>query len=280
MIGLNFKPRKHDNGYEYVLRLGIKRGRELVHNNSVQRVLELINHSHATKVVGIGLQAFMKYFYRLVVIAVLAACSKNDPLLDADHVFDTKLKSATTYLQASNGSFTPGEMTEFIYVAGKLNLEMQSQYDVMTGTYSLFSTATYSYNKDGLVDKIEKQFAGYLNKAITRYEYTGGKVSRITRDDEVDTEATIKYLSADTVEVLYKFSNGRFFTYKFKTKNDNIIFERTIDDSNKVISETSTEFNNFSNPMKLLGYTDLLFGYYSTNNKTKVSAAYFGSFPT
>ncbi len=238
------------------------------------------NDSQATKVAGFSLHAFMKYFYLLAVIAAFAACSKNDPFPEADTVFGPKLKSITTYLQAANGSFAPGEMTEYYYTAGKLNLEKQSQYDVMTGTYSLFSVATYFYNKDGFVDKIEKQFAGYPNQTITRYEYTGGKVSRITRDDEVDTDAAIKYHAADTVEVLYTLSNGRFFTYKFKTKDDNIIFERTIDDSNKVTSETTTEFDNFKNPMKLLGYTDLLFGYYSTNNKTKVSAAYFGSFPT
>jgi hypothetical protein len=218
----------------------------------------------------------MKYIVVVAAFLMVNACSKDPGLDDAF----TRLKSVTYYLQSSNGDFRQGEKIEYTYLSGKLDLEIQSEYDVTTQTFKLFSTTNYIY-KDGKVDAIVKQISGLPNKVTTRYEYNGGKVSRIIRDDEVDTDATIKYLAGDTVAILYSFSNGRFFNYRFKSKNENVVYEQTFDEDRQLTSETSTDYDSRKNPFRLLGYTDLLFSNYSANNKIKTVASYYGgAFPT
>jgi hypothetical protein len=221
-----------------------------------------------------------EYLTLLASIAILAGCSKDDPFSGLESAFGPKLKTVTYYIQTNQGDFRPGEKIEFSYVGGQLISETQSEYDVTTKSFDFFSTTTYTYDADKLV-RIEKQITGSSTKVITRYEYQNDKISRILVDDGVDTDATVKYLQADTVEVFYNYSNGRFFTYRFKTKGDNIVYEQTRNESNQVSSETMNEYDSFKNPFKLLGYTDLLFSNYSVNNKVKISASYYSdAFPT
>ncbi len=222
----------------------------------------------------------MKYLIILAAVTLFAGCSSNDPLTGLDAAFGPKLKTVNYYIQTSQGDFRPGEKIEYTYTAGRLVSETQSEYDVTTKSFDIFSTTTYSYQNDKPAS-VQKQIIGSDTKTIIRYEYQNDRISRILVDDVVDTEVTVKYLAGDTVEALYNHSNGRFFVYRFKTKDGNIVYEQTRNESSQLSSETKYEYDSFKNPFKLLGYTDFLFSNYSANNKIKMSTFYYSdAFPT
>lgn len=211
----------------------------------------------------------MRPFLFLLFISVFVfSCSddSSDPVRTAP-----RLKSVTTLLQNQSGEFRPAEKTEYYYdnnASQKLSRSIQSQYDIMDKTYSLFSTTDYVYGDNRLI-KMEKSIVGQPDKMITTYEYINNQVSKIKEDTHagVDTEATIHYLPGNQVEITYNHSNGRWFIYKFTLTNGNKKFEQVIGDDHQLSSEVTHEFDSGKNPLTLLGYTDLFFNTISVNNK-------------
>jgi hypothetical protein len=213
------------------------------------------------------MRSYLKF---IVPVLAFAACDSSDEPVKIEP--QTRLQSITTSMQRQDGTFRPSEKKIFSYSdAGKVVKEEYFIYDVTESRYDLFSTSTFDYadNKLRTITKI----AG-VQQTVTSYTYNAGILVKMNQDDEIDTEATIQY-EADTIQVLYTKSNGRFFTYRFSTNNDNIDFERTIDDSQQVGSIIVNEFDSGKNPHSLLGFTDIFFTNYSKNNKVRSTGEYF-----
>lgn len=170
-------------------------------------------------------------------------------------------------------------MNYFYSTSGLLIREEQFQYDITNDSYFQFSTTAYSYDGKNLF-KIEKTILSSSQKIITTYEYVNNKVIKITEDNDVDTEATIQYLSGNRVEIVYMHSNNRWFTYRFTLNNNNKEFEQTLGEDSQVASEVTHAYDGGKNPLTLLGYTDLFFANISVNNRIKTSSEYYsGAFP-
>jgi hypothetical protein len=211
------------------------------------------------------------YLYLLSAIALVSCDSDNEP----DPVIEgTKLKSITVNISNNSGGFSAGSKTVYDYSSsGRVDTEKYYYFDSMTKDYVLSTTASFSYT-DGVVSKISEVNEESGHVATTTYTHSDGKPSGINIDDGIDTEITISY-HGDTIQALYKHSNGRFFTYRFSVSGNNIGFEKTIDDSNVVSSKLSNEFDDGLNPYALLNFVDPLFTNFSRNNKTKTSSQYF-----
>jgi hypothetical protein len=211
-----------------------------------------------------------------VILSIMIGCSDdNTPATNGP-----KLKSITTHLQTQSGEFRPAEKVEYFYsFTGKLIRREQSQYDVTTKAYFPFSTTTYTYT-NGNLSKEELNILSGSKKIVTTYEYTDNRATKITEDNDVDTEASIQYLSNNSVEIIYRHSNNRWFTYRFTLNHNNKEFEQTLGENSQVNSEVTHEYDNGKNPLTLLGYTDLFFTNISTNNRVKTSSEYYsGAFP-
>jgi hypothetical protein len=213
----------------------------------------------------------------LVLLSIVIGCSDDD---NAPTANGPRLKSVITHLQTQSGEFRPGEKVEYFYSdAGVLTRREQSQYDVTTKAYFPFSTTTYFYKNGNLYKEEQNIFSG-SKKIVTTYEYTGNKVIRIIEDNDVDTEASIQYLSGNRVEVVYRHSNNRWFTYRFTLNHNNKEFEQILGEDSQVNSEVTHEYDTGKNPLTLLGYTDLFFTNISANNRVKTSSEYYsGAFP-
>jgi hypothetical protein len=185
-----------------------------------------------------------------------------------------KLYSVTWHFQDQGGEFRPAERTVYSYSGSKLVKTEQSWYDVQEEAYHLHSTSTFVYRLNRL-DRIEQRLADNEREVVTHYEYKDGRVTKMTLEDNIRTEAHVQYLEGDTLKVLYQHSNGRSFTYKFSAAQNNIEYEQTRDDGQRLASEIYHEYDQGINPYSLLGYTDLFFTNYSANNKTKTASAYY-----
>ncbi len=214
--------------------------------------------------------------FSLPILVLLIGCAKNnDPVATRP-----LLKSYMTSFQNQSGGFRPGEKIEYYYSpAGTLVKEKQSEYDSEAKVFVHFSTSNYSYSQGKLIS-IDKIIEGSPDKIVTTYEYANNQIVKIKVDDNVDMEATIQYLAGNRVEILYSFSNGRFFTYHFTSNNDNKEFEQTLNELQQVSSEITHQYDNKKNPFILLGYTDVFFSNSSVNNRIKTTSNYISdAFP-
>lgn len=220
----------------------------------------------------------MKYYLNLIFLAaVVVACDSADEPVKSEPA--TKLQSVTRSFQDQDGSFELSDKNVYTYAAnGDLIKDENYVYDATEEEFILFSTSSFAY-ADGRLSTITKFIDNNLYEVIS-YTYSGNVLSkiRVDKEDNVDTQATIEYAS-DTVQVFYSQSNGRSFTYRFSLTDDNIDFEKTIDDENRVSSKISNEFDAGINPFNLLGYTDVFFTNYSKNNKVKIESEYFTDQP-
>ena len=218
----------------------------------------------------------MKHLLPLLAVLFLISCNKNDDPV----AHGPLLKSYTIFFQNQSGEFRPAEKIEYSYdLKGALIKTDQSQYDIESKSFNLFSTSNFVYDHGRLVT-IDKALIDYPQKSITRYEYFNGRVSRIVLDEEIDTEAKIGYLADNQVEITYTSSNGRWFTYRFTTTNNNKEIERTFGEDLEIDSEIIHEYDNRKNPFSLLGYDDFFFENASANNRIKTTSKYFGgSYP-
>jgi len=214
-----------------------------------------------------------KYFALLTSLALFVACeSDDDP--DAVSHNEHKLKSVTSYFDTSFG-YKPGDSTVYSYNnVGQLIAQKYFTYEIVEEEFQLFSIDEFTYDNKKLVKILHEIVVPNGHTSTTTYEYQGDKIKQILLDDDIDTEATLSYPHKDTIEIKYRFNNGREFLYRFSTVDHNISFEETYD-GETLASETINEFDNKLNPYSLLGYTDIFFTNFSKNNKTKTTSEYY-----
>jgi hypothetical protein len=204
-------------------------------------------------------------------------------LLQACHTADVapakpRLKSATSYIQKGTG-YEELDKTVYEYDNSLLVRSTYASYDIVTHTFVPISKTEYHHSGGRLAD-MQQQLLGNSHTQATQYEYLNNAVSKIIVSGDVSTTITVSY-KGDTVEAYYSLSNGRFFTYKFNSATGNVQYEKTIDDSNRLSSEVTHDFDDKINPYSLLGFVDPYFTNYSKNNKVKTSSNYYTSaFPT
>jgi hypothetical protein len=214
------------------------------------------------------------FFLLAITLVLMQACQKADVIPSIP-----KLKSVTSFIE-KNSAFRELDKTVYEYDNGSVPVRSSySTFDVLSGTFVQFSETDYHYTNGRLAD-MEQRLVDYGQIKTTRYEYKNNTVSKIFVSGDVSTTVAISY-KGDTVQAFYSLSNGRFFTYKFSSAaSGNVQFERTIDDSNRLASEVTHDFDDKVNPYSLLGFVDPYFTNYSRNNKLKTSSHYYTSFPT
>ena len=213
----------------------------------------------------------------LLALTLFSRCDSDD---DAPSN-GSKLHVVTMYLQNQQGAFRPGFTNTYFYSpGGRLEREEYASYDTEKKEFELLWTVTFSY-QDNRVSETKKVFTQGGDPDYVRYTYgANGKLSAMDVQEDVHTVATVTYDASDTTSVFYQHSNGRSFTYRFFTKNGNITYEQTLNDSHQLSGETTYEFDSHTNPYSQLGYTDVFFTNFSQNNKTSTVGKYYSdAFP-
>jgi hypothetical protein len=212
--------------------------------------------------------------YLTLSLLLVIRCSSDD-----DHqAAETKprLLSVVMSMQRSDGTFRPGYSRTFFYSSsGRLEREEYASYESEEEKFYVLWTDAFTYagNKVTRIDRTRTETG---SMSITNYTYdTKGRVSAIHLDEDIDTDVTITYEAGDTLNALYQSSNGRWFKYRMLMSGDNIVYGKTIDDSNRFANETYYEFDDNVNPYSLLGFTDMFFESASKNNKVRQSSSYY-----
>jgi len=218
-------------------------------------------------------------WFVLLIAVALAGCNNDDNVTETPTpIVGPKLRSTTTYFLGKDG-FRPADKNVFTYDDfGRLERKEYSTYDVVDQKFDLFSVSNFTYDVNKL-KTIDELIAG-TQRQTTEYTYSGDQLTKMVFTGQgTGTTVTVQYLPGDTVRAFYQQSNNRSFTYLFHAPQGNIRYEKTIDDSNVVASVITNDFDGYTNPYSLLGYTDLLFTNLSKSNKVKTESAYFTNMP-
>jgi YD repeat-containing protein len=212
--------------------------------------------------------------YLTLSLLFLTRCSSDDDHQAAGN--KPRLLSVVMSMQRSDGTLRPGYSRTFFYSSsGRLEREEYASYEIEEEKFYVLWTDAFTYagNKVTQIDRTRTETG---SMSTTNYTYdTKGRVSAIHLDEDIDTDVTITYEAGDTINALYQSSNGRWFKYRMLMSGDNIVYGKTIDDSNRFANETYYEFDDHVNPYSLLGFTDMFFESASKNNKVRQSSSYY-----
>jgi YD repeat-containing protein len=213
-------------------------------------------------------------FYLGLSLLLLAQCSSDDdqPVVEKQ----PRLVSVTMSMQRSDGTFRPGYIRTFVYSSsGRLEREEYATYESEEQQFHILWTDRFTYSGKK-VTQIDRMYAETVRTGSTQYTYDNqGRVTAIHVDDDTKTDVTVTYEAGDTINALYEQGNGRWFRFRMAMSGDNLVYGKTIDDSQRLANETYYQYDENVNPYSLLGYMDMFFEYASHNNRIVQSSTYY-----
>lgn len=173
---------------------------------------------------------------------------------------------------------------DFIWSGNLLTEITDSEYDKNSQSFLPARKYFLEHENDRVIKITGFQVSTDQLFIETTYEYfPNGNVQRILEVNSgsgITTEADFTYdYSTQHVTVSYAHSNGQSFTYKIGLNWKNITWDQTVKGAT-VCSEGSYTFDKGINPYRHLGYTDILMGNLSINNKLTEETDYIAcAFP-
>ena len=216
----------------------------------------------------------------LASIALLFSCDPEE----VNPVNETPLLDYyITSFEADGGALKPQSKVAYSYNDSKqLTSYAVFSYDESTSTFKEQRHFVLSYENDRV-----SRLDGFLTNASSAYltdtyvYNANGSVATITENNSgLIGTATFNYVSSDSVQVAYSFSNGSGFQYAYKLSNGNMILDMTAKGT-ELCSEGVYSYDNKPNPLAQLGYTDFSLLNASANNRLTEDVDYVAcAFPS
>lgn len=212
--------------------------------------------------------------YLSLSLLLLTRCSSDDDQQAAEE--KPRLLSVVMSMPRNDGTFRPGYTRKFFYSsAGRLEREEYASYESAEDKFYVLWTDAFTYAGDK-VTRIDRTYTEGERTGATTYTYDNeGRVTAIYQDDGTSTDVTITYEAGDTINALYEQGNGRWFRFRMAMSGDNIVYAKTIDDSQRLANETYYAYDENVNPYSLLGFTDMFFENTSHNNRIQQNTTYY-----
>jgi len=214
-------------------------------------------------------------------IVMIFGCEKEEISKSAPLKLDYYIES----YELPGLGFIPQLKVAYQYESGKLSKYTVFSYDPDLQSLVEQRHFDFSYVNDQ-VDKIKGYLTGVDNHYIEySYQYLpDSRVLKITENNlgaGINSEANFSYDDPnESVEVVYSFSTGGSFKYKFFYQSENILSDMTTQGA-QLCNAGAYTYDHQNNPFKDLGYVDYQLNYLSANNKLTEEVSYVGcSFPS